>query len=358
MAKRIAIFNHKGGVGKTLTAFNLGWKFTEFNRRVLLVDGDSQVNLTALTLGVDRYDVYFDEPDTMKRNIKDGVAAIFEGKPAAIEPFDCPTAPKNDSLFILPGHSDLAMYEGQLSLAQETMGSLSVLRNLPGALHALIEQIEAHHQVDLTVVDLNPGLGALNQNLFLSTDSFVIPTNPDPFSLMAINTLSDHVVRWVKWQGGATETFANSDYPLSATKPRFLGTVNSRFNKHLSKAAKKFDDRIKIIDGRVKDYLVPGLEKQGMLYPDSKYAEVLSRWKGKAGSQGQGKYALVRIPDFQSLIHSANNQMLPVFSLKAEDLKRDGQAGIVVESSVRSSKSFDDIFTVLAKKIESFLYDY
>ena len=291
----------------------------------------------------------------MLKNIKDGVAAIFEGKPAAIESFDCPTTPKNEELFVLPGHSDLATYEGQLSLAQETKGSLSVLRNLPGALHALITKIEDRHNIDVTIVDLNPGLGALNQNLFLSTDAFIVPTNPDPFSLMAINTLSDHVVRWVKWQKDSVRIFSNSDYPLSETTPKFIGTINSRFNKHRSKAARKFDDRIKMIDKRVDDYLIPALRKENMLFSKKIYREICDKWKGRPGSEGQQIYALARVPDFQSLVHSANNQMLPVFSLTMEDLRADGLAGHVLDTALESSKLFNRIFCVVARKLEDFL---
>lgn len=240
MPKRIAIFNHKGGVGKTVSAFNLGWKLTEHNdSKVLLVDGDSQVNLTAMVLGTDRFDDYFDDDDTKLLNIKDGVAPAFEGRPAAIEAFACPTATNNGRLYILPGHADLATYEGQLSLAQETAGSLSVLKSLPGALSSLISMIEAEHGIEYTIIDLNPGLGAINQNFFLSVDAFVVPTNPDPFSLMAIGTLGEHVVRWNNWKNSNFHKFDESEYQMPDGTPKFLGTINSRFNKHSSKAAKK-----------------------------------------------------------------------------------------------------------------------
>ena len=51
MAKQISLFNHKGGVSKTTTAFNLGWMLASKGKRVLLVDCDPQCNLTGMFLG-------------------------------------------------------------------------------------------------------------------------------------------------------------------------------------------------------------------------------------------------------------------------------------------------------------------
>ena len=43
MAKVICMFNHKGGVSKTTTTYNLGWMLAEKGHRVVLVDADSQL---------------------------------------------------------------------------------------------------------------------------------------------------------------------------------------------------------------------------------------------------------------------------------------------------------------------------
>jgi cellulose biosynthesis protein BcsQ len=40
MAKKIALFNHKGGVSKTTTTFHLGWMLAAKGKKVLMVDTD------------------------------------------------------------------------------------------------------------------------------------------------------------------------------------------------------------------------------------------------------------------------------------------------------------------------------
>ena len=51
MAAKIALFNHKGGVSKPTTTFNLGWMLATKGHSVVLVDADPQCNLTGMVLG-------------------------------------------------------------------------------------------------------------------------------------------------------------------------------------------------------------------------------------------------------------------------------------------------------------------
>jgi len=46
MSKRIVLFNHKGGVSKTTSVYNLSWMLSR-NHRVLVVDADPQCNLSS-----------------------------------------------------------------------------------------------------------------------------------------------------------------------------------------------------------------------------------------------------------------------------------------------------------------------
>ena len=50
MVKQIALFNHKGGVSKTTTTFNLGWMLASKGKRVIIADCDPQCNLTEWSL--------------------------------------------------------------------------------------------------------------------------------------------------------------------------------------------------------------------------------------------------------------------------------------------------------------------
>lgn len=82
MAKTICLFNHKGGVSKTTTTFNLGWTLADKGKKVLIVDLDSQCNLTGLVLGYNSIDESYMEYFYANRNnltIQPMVSSLIEG---------------------------------------------------------------------------------------------------------------------------------------------------------------------------------------------------------------------------------------------------------------------------------------
>jgi len=52
--KTLALFNNKGGVGKTTLLYHLAWMFSELGARVVALDLDPQSNLTSSFLSEDR----------------------------------------------------------------------------------------------------------------------------------------------------------------------------------------------------------------------------------------------------------------------------------------------------------------
>jgi len=354
MPTRILLFNHKGGVGKTTSAYNIGWKLTQRGHRVLLVDGDSQVNLTARSLG-ERFEEYYDEASpTRNNNIYDAVRPVFEGRPTPIEAFDCPVAENGTDLFVLPGHPDLSSLEGQISLAQETRGTLSVTKNLPGVLHRLIALEEERHGIDFSIIDINPGLGALNQNFFMISDAFIVPTNPDPFSLMSLNTLGLEIERWVNWKETFGTAFKDATYPLPEGVTKFLGALHSRFNRHKSKAAGRYHERISQIDDRIETGLVPSLRMSGCLFPPEAYEAAANVRLPEAATDSDKRrlYALARVPDFAQVSHIAAEFGKPVFNLNDDDLRAADLRGNVKASVQQNIATFDAIFSAVCEKIE------
>ncbi|MBT3071907.1 AAA family ATPase [Rhodomicrobium sp. Az07] len=271
MAKRLVIFNHKGGVSKTTSAYNIGWMIAE-NKRVLLVDADPQCNLTGLILR-DSFEEYYFEDETKSENIKDGVAPAFGGKPVPIRAVDCISPPRAPNLFLLAGHANLSEYDAALTFAQTSNNAITALQNLPGAFFELIRLTEEKYKIDVTIIDLNPGLSSINQNLFLISDAFIIPTNPDPFSLMALETLQTILPRWVAWKKSSLSLFADSAYPLPDGTPKFIGTLIQRFNVRNGKAARPYRENINEINSRVGDRLFPELKRVGMTLELDQYPQ-------------------------------------------------------------------------------------
>jgi len=115
MSKKICIFSHKGGVGKTTTSYNLGWMLTELGKKVLLVDSDSQCNLTNTVFGDEAYEQFYsDKPEC---NLKNYLSPAFDAKPALIDGAELIQVKNNQSLFIIPGSFEISEYEVSLGVS-------------------------------------------------------------------------------------------------------------------------------------------------------------------------------------------------------------------------------------------------
>ncbi len=312
MAKRLVLFNHKGGVSKTTTVYNLGWMLSE-KHRILIVDADPQCNLTSLILG-DSFDEYYIAAETKSHNIKDGVSPAFAGRPVPIAAINCQSPERAPNLYLIPGHANLSEYDAALTFAQTANNAISTLQNLPGAFHELLRISEEKYDIDYTIIDLNPSLSAINQNLFLNSDMFIIPTNPDPFSIMALDALKMILPRWVTWKNIALDTFAESAYPLRPGIPKFGGTFIQRFNIRNGQAARPYRDNIDEIKSRVASDLLPALTKAEMVFNADIYPQMLR----------DNSYCLAEIPEFGSLLQKANNAGIPVFALLDKEIKESG----------------------------------
>lgn len=335
--KKIVLFNHKGGVSKTTSTFYLGWMIAEMGHKVLLVDADPQCNLTALFLG-DEFDSYYEDPATCNQNIKDGVKNAFTGAPRPIEAVSCKPASRNTNLYLLAGHMNLSEYEANLTFAFTASQAMMTLQSLPGSFNDLIEKTANAIGIEYVFIDLNPGLSTINQDFFLISDAFIIPTNPDTFSLMAIKSLSQILPRWVGWKKNNISEFENSAYPLPEGTPKFIGSLPQRFNIRNGMPTKPFRVKIDELQSIIDNTLMPALQKAGMLFTPAQYSN--------AGIEGSCK--LSEIKDFQGLAPKSLGVNVPVFALTDEELETKGAA---LEAQRNNRETFRDIYTTVANMI-------
>ena len=340
MVKRIALFNHKGGVSKTTTTFNLGWMLASRGYRVILVDTDPQSNLTGVVMGhkgpSELEHIYQADGN---RNLKAGLAPAFESKPVEMKPVNCVPVPRQDGLFLLPSHIGLSEYEVTLGIAQELSGSIQTLQNLPGSISVLLQKTAKKFNADYILIDMNPSLSSFNQNLLMTSDYFIVPTSPDLFSVMAIDSLCTVLPNWRSWgkRASSLDVLKNAVYPFPEVTPKFLGTIIQNYRPRGGAPAKSFQKWINTINDKVSKQLVPTLTEVEMVLPAGKYAE----------TEPDG-YCLATIADFNSLIAKSQENQTPVFALTPGQLERKGA---VLEQDIEKQREFEQAFSDLAEKI-------
>ena len=340
MTRIISLFNHKGGVSKTTTAFNLGWALAERNHKVLLVDADPQCNLTGMVLsfsGLKEFSTFYKNQPTA--NIYDSVKPAFAGSPEKLMPADVSKSGR-PNLLLLAGHLDVALFEPELSMAHKLTSAMPILQNLPGAFGHLIRETATKHKCDTVLIDMSPSIGALNQNLLMQSDYFIIPTSPDYFCLLAIDSLAKTLPRWAENAKEIRSQQKGRSYQIPDSNPKFIGIISQKYRPRLGKPAAAFQEWIDQIVKRADEILMPELEKNGMSITRSQLKKVI---------QGTPHIELAQISDFNSLIARSQEFSTAVFALDKEQLKAQGA---VLESFEESRNRFRQTFLDLAERVD------
>ena len=153
MAKVIAIANQKGGVGKTMTTLSLGAALASRDKKVLLIDLDSQGSLS-ISCGID-------SPDTEKDTISNILMAEIQNIS-----YDCTVYAVHHiktNLDLIPGNITLAALDV----------NLSAIQNREAYLKRYISKVSSLY--DYILIDCMPSLGLLTINALVSADSVLIP---------------------------------------------------------------------------------------------------------------------------------------------------------------------------------------
>lgn len=158
----IAVFNHKGGTGKTTTSVTLAAGLASRGKRVLLVDTDAQGNV-GVSLGA-----------SAERSLYHVLVMGLKAKDA--------TTTVRDNLDLLASNETLAAAELYLAGRQNRDRVLS-------------ERLAASSaEYDFVVLDCSPSLSLMNQNALVFADSVLVPVACDYLSLVGVR----QVIKTVK----------------------------------------------------------------------------------------------------------------------------------------------------------------
>ena len=167
MGKCFAFVNQKGGVGKTTSTINIGAYLAEAGKSVLLVDFDSQANLSS-GVGIDA------------KNAKPGVYELISGL-TTIDAAIRPTPVKG--LSVIPAGVDLSGAAVELIEQDERDFFLK----------KALEPVQKHY--DYILIDCPPSLGVLTLNGITAANEVLIPMQCEYFAMEGLSHLLQNVKR-------------------------------------------------------------------------------------------------------------------------------------------------------------------
>lgn len=318
-AKVVALFNHKGGVSKTTTTFNLGWMLAKKGLRVLIVDADPQCNLTGLALGINDYDDLFAFYEKKNNgNIYDSLAGHFGFEDAVVDLNKGVKVSdtKNENLKILAGHIKFSKFDLQIATALTSSQTIPVLKPLIGAMNTMIRKTAESGNFDIVLIDMSPSVSAINMCIFMACDNFLLPTSPDFYCYQAIDSLSDVLPEWADRLSDFKDGLS-----LPRANPKLIGVISQNYRvynrgeddtEEMTHEFQKWADKIKEI---TTSKLVPALTNCDMIIDEDVFIKNVVH---------DSPYNIANIQNFNSLVPAAQSHSKPFFELKQEDANWSG----------------------------------
>lgn len=314
MSKIVTLYNHKGGVSKTTTTFNLAHLLAAQGHRVLVVDADPQCNITELLLSqtiadLDAQELATGEPKQLPgTSLLDALTPRIQGTIPEVDVNSTQTAEINKKLHLIPGSVDLNSIEDAISEAhlQRFSNKIHEKRTYV-AIGDFLVRFAALRGYDFVFIDVGPSSGAITRSCFLACDAFFIPVAPDRFNVQAIGTLSSIVDRWLTEHRQIVTDFRALGLPVRDGRPKFLGTISQFFKTHKGEPKPGYKLWMGRIPQVIDHKLMPVLKKHSS--PDADLTSGLTVANCQAAA----------IPDFGSMGPLLQETGKAVFQITQED---------------------------------------
>lgn len=314
MTTAVALFNNKGGVGKTTLTYHLAHMVARLGWRVLAVDLDPQANLTSAFFDEDKLELFW-EPESTD-TVLSAVAPLIRqtGDVQLPEPREAA-----ERLWVIPGDLGLSSFEDRLSDAwpRSFLSDEGAIR-VTTAFHRMIRGCAAQVHADVVFLDVGPNLGAINRAALLASDNLVVPLAADLFSLQGLRNLGPTLRGWrTAWRDLVLPHVpATIDAPRGSMEP--IGYVVLQHAVRLDRPVKAYDRWLRRI---------PGEFHRSVLGED-----------GSSVSSSDDPYQLASLRNYRSLMPLAQDARKPMFDLRPGDGAL-GSTGRLVQTCFREFES-------------------
>lgn len=324
--KSIAVFNNKGGVGKTTLLCNLASFFKKKKgKRVLVVDADPQCSATIYLFNSDKLDEFYEKTDSP--SIYRIVQHLRKAKGGYLKKEYVPI--QKDSFFdvdVLIGDTRLALAEDFLSKdwSEATNGEARGLLTT-FIFKGLLDEIRTDY--DYVFFDMGPSLGAINRTILLACEYFIMPMSSDIFCLRAIDNIALSLKGWTKSIKSGLDKFREiegEEYFEEYEQIEFLGYITQQYVARTHDGIKR---PVKAYDKIIEKFGKEIIDKLSVFYPDNR----------------QNTLKLGEIPNWNSLVAFSQLSNKPIFDLSSADN--------VFGSHLQKVKEFGNIMESIADSI-------
>jgi len=293
---RYAVWNNKGGVGKTFLSFVLATEIANERKiPVLLVDMCPQANLSEIVLGGNgigsgRLDVMIKERKTIGGYF-DARINSPHGKTGTEKDFLLDARLINENLphgvYLIAGDPSLELQAQVINQISSQTLPVESWKNVHSWVADIVsEGVAALGKDTLVLIDCNPSFSAYTELSMVSADKIIVPCSSDGSSARAIDNVGSllYGIMAGKNYGGAM--FSGRAAQFGIPLPPIHSVILNRSTQYNKKASKAFGAMFDEIKRRVKELQTNGpkfFPKNGPTFadvPDSHSVAIVCSHKG------------------------------------------------------------------------------